>query len=184
MKTFPRDPVNIDKGFGLDSSNTSLIILTVINVTDGTNEERYDQFKPITEESNVKRLPPNNPPQPPFINTNTLKTSVNISVYVAHLQAWSKRMISDAQITININKLVDDIKSKFMNYRKVFYTRLILYPFYLNDPNFMKLINAPSFMDLFNTETTKKYLYVNQLNSCIDHHNKQERCLKIYEYIS
>ena len=90
METFPRDTVNIEKGFGLESSNTSLIILTVINVTDGTNEERYDQFKPISEESNVKRLPPNNPPQPPFINTNTLKTSVNISVYVSHLKALSK----------------------------------------------------------------------------------------------
>ena len=65
-------------------------------------------------------------------------------------------MISDQQIMNNINTLIQDISNKFMIYKKVFYTRLCLYPFYLNDSNFMKLINAPLFMDLNNTETTKK----------------------------
>jgi hypothetical protein len=166
------------KGFGLDSTNTSLIIMTVINITDGnivsesksdyiidpdnfinipyTSENVQEGFKyhaeaPKIENSNTGKKLINNEPNPPYINLNKLKIAYNISEYLDSISKYfntDKNIANKADIKI-MSELVEDIQTKFTMYKKNFLARIKLYSFYKNDENLLKIIDTHKFMLIF-----------------------------------
>lgn len=95
-------------GFELNMSNTTIVIFTVINLTP----------HPI--------LPVNNPPTPPYINTNKLKLIYKlISTNASMMQTLSSRhKTSDAKIR--------ELYDKVINYKTSFLTKINTYDFYNN----------------------------------------------------
>ena len=99
IKTYSND--DIDKyitPFGLDKYNTTLVIFTIIN---------------LTAKSTV-----NNPPTPPYVNTNKLKQMYNILYYI-------KNYVSNPDTTA-IRSYYNNISSIFNNFN----AKLNRHPFY------------------------------------------------------
>ena len=152
------------KGFNLDPSNTSLMILTVINITDGSKTvmDSFDKNYYKKQTSNIKAIV-NNPPNPPYINTNSLKVAVNLSVYIQRLRYWVQNMLPENKehIENEIRKIVSIVNK----YRKEFYTRMCMYPFYALNTEFMKLLNSNTFLDLDDMSGTRQVIDMIEANN-------------------
>ena len=80
---FKDEKVQNIKGCGLDTNTTKLIVFTVINTNDNENiPASKDEVDDIVGLGNTKLKISNNAPNPPYINTNILKSFYNESVYI------------------------------------------------------------------------------------------------------
>jgi len=147
------------KGFNLDSTNTSFVVFTVINLTDGYDKDKPNSTFVIDDQNfdnmpyaqkqegripsnkgvvNMKKKLTNNIPNPPFININKLKQAVNIIIHLNKVYNYftTNELNKDKFITF-----VDEIQKKFINYINEFRRRVKLYEFYGTDPVFLSLID-------------------------------------------
>lgn len=95
----------------------NVIIFTVINMTDNG----------IT----------NNPPNPPFINTNKLKKIINVAKFYENLLLTN--LLKDDKIKTIILKNLNTLDIKFQEYGKKFMERLFEYDFYKKNQQFIDL---------------------------------------------
>jgi hypothetical protein len=132
-----------------EHKTTSIIVFTVINLTDNGIV--------------------NNPPNPPYINTNNLKRIYNISSYFTEL---NNRKIIKA-IDDNIKSQLQNLDTKFMNYKTKFIKRAIKYDFYMKDKTIQdinKNITTTNFGKIFNerlidqTDTLKVIDFIDSNN--------------------
>ena len=90
---FKTDRVNDVFGCGLDCDTTKLIVFTVINTNDNENvPESIDSVGGDILVGNTKLKISNNPPTPPYINTNILKSFYNESIYMHTITEFFKKV--------------------------------------------------------------------------------------------
>jgi hypothetical protein len=161
------------KGFNLDSTNTSLIVFTVINLTDGyiPGEGKPDSLYVIDEFNfdnipysqkkngkipstkgivNIKKKLTNNIPNPPFININKLKQAVNI---IIHLNKVNNYFTTNKLENNKFITFVREIQNKFNEYINEFRRRVKLYEFYGTDTVFTTLIDSTELFKILNKNT-------------------------------
>ena len=137
-------------GFGLDPriinsegiisnddqyKTTSIMVFTVINLTD-------DGIV-------------NNPPNPPYINTNNLKRIYNISNYFKKITNYKilkeNTLILTEDETLRLKKL----EEKFIKYKKTFKNRILKYDFYKNNQTIKNEMDNPAFGQIYDSFTNK-----------------------------
>ena len=141
---FSSNNVNGIQGFGHDVDNSKLIVFTVINTNDNENHPPTiadpTQMTKGTRDNTIKKIS-NNPPNPPYINTNVLKKFFNESKYIEMIQDY---LGSFTKLPLEAKREIDDVKKKYEDrYNAMnaeFMTRINQYSFYLNDRTFQSLI--------------------------------------------
>ena len=174
---FTNNEINTIKGFNLNPANTSIIILTVINLTDsfiidtdkyssdyivdpvnfanipyGSKESGNPSKKNISK-TNIDVKFVNNIPNPPFININKLKLAVNIIRYFRTI--YSYFTINNENIE-QLNNKLQSIQEKFNRYKKYFMRRITFYSFYNSDEIFKNLILDKNFFIFFDNNNIRE----------------------------
>lgn len=135
-----------------EHKTTSIIVFTVINLTNNGIV--------------------NNPPNPPYINTNNLKRIYNISNYFTELNNRKIIKTFDDNIKSQLQKL-QKLEKKFMKYKTKFIKRAIKYDFYMKDTtiqNIHKNLTTTNFGKIFNdkfidqTDTLKVIDFIDSNN--------------------
>jgi len=114
---------------------TSIMVFTVINLTD-------DGIV-------------NNPPNPPYINTNNLKRIYNISNYFKKITNYKilkeNTLILTEDETLRLKKL----EEKFIKYKNTFKNRILKYDFYKNNQTIKNEMDNPAFGQIYDSFTNK-----------------------------
>ena len=142
---FSTDIVNTVHGMGLSPNNTRIMVFTVINVNDNDNIAN-PSADDLSEKPhcNVKSKLVNNPPNPPYINTNELKKFVNRSKYIEQLEAYLKKFegVEEAKY-INIKNTFKTLKDEYIletKHNSLEQTEIVMnYEYYRTDDAFKKL---------------------------------------------
>ena len=148
---FSNNKVNNIQGLGLLAEKTKINVFTVINMNDNENEEQPSVEDLSTHPTcNVKRRINNNPPTPPYINTNVLKRFVNESKFLNKIENYIKACKSDGTDIIDKNVTIDAAYRDLLrrhteltkDRNKIFMERIRRYDFYSDDDTFNKMIDS------------------------------------------
>ena len=148
---FSNNKVNNIQGLGLLAEKTKINVFTVINMNDNENEEQPSVEDLSTHPTcNVKRRINNNPPTPPYINTNVLKRFVNESKFLNKIENYIKACKSDGTDIIDKNVTIDAAYNDLLrrhtettkDRNKNFMERIRRYDFYSEDDIFNKMIDS------------------------------------------
>ena len=169
---FSNSKVNGVDGLGIDSDNTKLIVFTVINTNDNENIPHTIEYAKVTPgkfDNTIKKIS-NNPPNPPYINTNILKKFYNESKYL--------QMISEYLTTIPDTSLFSEYETVFNAYmsrynalNNTFSQRINKYDFYKVDKTFQLLIKdgimIPNYLKYADVEKIIQYIEINNETTLI-----------------
>jgi hypothetical protein len=165
---FSSNNVNGIQGLGLDVDNSKLIVFTVINTNDNENHpSTIDDPKTIskgTHDNTIKKIS-NNPPNPPYINTNVLKKFYNESKYIEMLHDY---MNSFTSVHPTAQQEMDQVTKKYKDrYNAMnieFMSRIKQYSFYCDDKTFQALITNGVMNINAYTQTEKIIEYIETNN--------------------
>jgi hypothetical protein len=136
-------------GFGLDPriinsegiisnddqyKTTSIMVFTVINLTDDVIV--------------------NNPPNPPYINTNNLKRIYNISKYFEKITNY--KILKPKSLLTEDEKLrLIKLEDKFIKYKNTFKNRILKYDFYKKNQTIKDEMENPAFGQIYDSYNNK-----------------------------
>ena len=156
------------QGFGLDVDNSKLIVFTVINTNDNENHPpTIDDPTTIskgTRDNTIKKIS-NNPPNPPYINTNVLKKFFNESKYIEMIQDYLDSFtLLDPEAKQEFDELKKKYEDRYNAMNIEFMNRINQYFFYLNDRTFQSLITNGVMNVNAYTQTEKIIEYIETNN--------------------
>jgi hypothetical protein len=113
---------------------TSIMVFTVINLTD-------DGIV-------------NNPPNPPYINTNNLKRIYNISKYFEKITNY-KILKQNSLLTEDETLRLKKLEEKFIKYKKTFKNRILKYDFYKKNQTIKTDMDNKRFGQIYDSTSNK-----------------------------
>ena len=135
---------NTVQGIGMDPDKTRLVVFTVINCNDAIIHDSMDNLPSdlSTIQSNYEKIY-NNPPNPPYINTNILKKYITEKQYIDNIEHFISQF-NDIGVIQDFSDTFVEIKkhhvSKYAAIEHKFKARIKQYNYYNNDTVFNKLI--------------------------------------------
>ena len=144
--------------FNLDPFNTKLIFFTVVNLNDLDKGHSIDRFPLPTEpEENIKngtRRITNNPPLPPYINTNVIKKFLNYKMYMLNILNFIHKNKIDEQneMSVMYEHVMEHLHKTFISIREDFINHISISEYYNKNTQFMEKINDPAFLNIQDLE--------------------------------
>ena len=143
LDTIFKSNKNNDRCFNLNPENTKLIFFTVINLNDIEEGHSFDKFPlPDDQTENIGngtiRIT-NNPPLPPYINTNLLKKFVNYRIYLLNIYEFMKKNSTKKDpIFQSYESVREQLQQSFNNAKAEFMTHISYSPYYHTNTEFME----------------------------------------------
>ena len=142
---FSNSKINNVRCAGLKADNTKMMVFTLINCNDSNEESFDDEINDQNKPDSNFNIITNNPPNPPYINTNILKKFENESLYLKQINDYIES-VTDKDTIEDIIDTYSIIKKKYKELygtiNLIFSERINLYDYYKSDINFQKLIES------------------------------------------
>ena len=136
---FEKGKINLSdvEGLGLDVNKTKLMVFTVINTNDNDNKPNSKDDLTLPLPDNPDKKISNNPPVPPYINTNMLKKFYKFCLYLNNIESYIKKVDDTLDNTKELDKEYKTVKAameaEYTAKIEHFLDRLNLYSFYRED---------------------------------------------------
>ena len=163
--------------FQLNPGNTKLIFFTVINLNDLENGTSADTLPLPKTEDNIKngstRIT-NNPPLPPYINTNIIKKFINYRIYLYSIDTFlaSNGIREDDDMHKQYLDIIQNLSTEYDKIRQEFIEHVLYSPYYNNNALFLEKIHDPKFLQFEpldaandNEDITRKILNEIEMNN-------------------
>ena len=163
--------------FQLNPGNTKLIFFTVINLNDLENGTSADTLPLPDTDDNIKngstRIT-NNPPLPPYINTNIIKKFINYRFYLYSIDTFlaSNGIREDDDMHKQYLDIIQNLSTEYDKIRQEFIEHVLYSPYYNNNALFLEKIHDPKFLQFEpldaandNEDITRKILNEIEMNN-------------------
>ena len=137
--------------FDLDPTNTKLIFFTVVNLNDliGKSADKLPLPTPDKNIKNGTKRISNNPPLPPYINTNVLKKFINYKQYLTDIYNFltSNKIEEDHEMYANFSQIYAKLSERYKTIKHAFINHVLDSPYYEKNKKFCENLRSPSFLN-------------------------------------